>query len=178
MKTLLAFLMLVTPTLADHCRVKNNAVVIQSTGAAIVPFAVPVATPVAVLSPYVYQHAGATAQNHIADASKMVADPEYAEFLAWKKSKSPQVAAAVAPRTLYQQNCVKCHAENADAKAHLDMSQPLDDAGKLAATKAILRGTMPKGKAIDDKTRGGLLGELFGVDGRSPYIPGTDASNE
>ena len=157
MKTILALLLLATPTLADHCRVRNNAVVIQSTGAIVTPFAVPVAVPVQVATPYVYQHASLSAA---------AVDPDYAEFLAWKqaKAKSPQVAAAVVPQTLLQQNCVKCHTENADAREHFDMSKELTADQKLAASRALLKGVMPKGKAIDDKTRGNLLGELLGVE--------------
>lgn len=159
---LIIALLFVVAANADHCRVRNNAVVIQSTGAVITPFAVPVATPVAVVSPYAYQHAGAASygvQAQSADAKL------FEEFLAWKKGRDAnQVTAAVVPQTLLQQNCVKCHTSNADAKAHLDMSVEMTAEQKLAASRALLKGTMPKNKTIDDKTRGNLLGELLGVE--------------
>ena len=154
MKPILALLMLATPTLADHCRVRNNAVVIQSTGAVIVPFAVPVATPVAVATPYLYQHSGVQAAS---------ADPDYQEFLAWKAAKANQVKAAVVPQTLLQQNCVKCHTENADAREHFDMSKELTADQKLSAIRAVMTGKMPKAKTLDPQVRADIVAQLSGV---------------
>lgn len=156
MKTILALLMLATPTLADHCR---KQVVIQSTGQVIVPFAVPVATPVAVATPYAYQHSGARAAS---------VDPDYAEFLAWKAAKASTVKAAAVPQTLVTQHCASCHTPghpNAkqDAIDHLDMSKPLTAEQKLDSVKALLLGTMPKGKTIESQLRSDLVGELSGV---------------
>lgn len=159
MKTILALLMLATPTLADHCRVRNNAVVIQSTGAIVTPFAVPVAVPVAVASPYVYQHSGVQAAS---------ADPDYAEFLAWKAAKANQVKAAVVPQTLFAQSCAGCHtpghtSAKQDAIDHLDASKELTSEQKLASIKAIMLGEMPRGKTLDPQVRADLIAELSGV---------------
>lgn len=140
---------------ADHCRVRNNAVVIQSTGAVVTPFAIPVAVPVQVVSPYAYQHAGARAQ---------AVDPEYAEFLEWKKQRQAQVATQAVPQTLVAKNCLKCHTDNADAKASFDMSKPLDDKHKLAAIAAVMTGKMPKAKSLDPQVRADIVAELSGVE--------------
>ncbi len=161
MKTILALLMLATPTLADHCRIVQKNVVIQSTGAVIVPYAVPVATPVAVVSPYAYQHSGAQVygqQAKTADAQL------FEEFLRWKQERETQVKPAVVPQTLLQQNCVKCHSDNADAKGHFDMSKELTADQKLSAIRAVMTGKMPKAKTLDPQVRSDLIAEISGVE--------------
>ncbi len=161
MKTILTLLLLATPALADHCRVVRSNAVVLDTGLTIVPYAV--ATPVAVVAPgsplYSYRD---TAQAY-GQPQAGSADPDYAEFLAWKAAKANQVKSAVVPQTLLQQNCVKCHTENADAREHLDMSKELTSDQKLASIKALLLGSMPKGKTIDAQLRSDLAAELSGV---------------
>lgn len=154
MRTICALLLLATPTMADHCRVRNQQVVIQSTGAIVTPFAVPVAVPVSVVTPYTYSHAGVSAAQ---------TDPEYVEFLAWKAAKANQVKASVVPQTLLQQNCVACHTNKADAKAALDMSKELTSEQKLAAIAAVMTGKMPKAKALDPQVRADVVAELSGA---------------
>lgn len=174
MKPILALLMLATPTLADHCRVRNNAVVIQSTGAIVTPFAVPVAVPVAVASPYVYQHSGASAAAQVNTTNGGIDSDNarlFAEFLEWRRSKEAsqvnttggEVKAAVVPQTLLQQNCVKCHTENADAREHFDMSKELTADQKLSAIRAVMTGKMPKAKTLDPQVRADIVAQLSGV---------------
>lgn len=169
MKTILALLMLATPTLADHCRKQN--VVIQSTGQVIVPFAVPVATPVAVVSPYAYQHSGGSKvySNEVRTSDSKL----FEEFLAWRSKReaeasSNQVRTQEIPQTLVQQNCVACHTPgNPKSKSlaieALDMSTELTSDQKLSAIKALLLGSMPPGKTIDAQLRSDLAAELSGV---------------
>jgi len=155
MRTLFALLLLATPTMADHCRIRSNAVVIQSSGAIITPFAVPVAVPTSVVVPgYTYSHAGASAA---------AVDPEYQEFLAWKAAKANQVKAAVVPQSLLQQNCVGCHTTKADAKDHFDMSGELTADQKLKAIAAVMTGKMPKAKILDPQVRADIVAELSGA---------------
>lgn len=154
MKTLAALLLLAAPAMADHCRVRNDRVIINSTGAVVVPFAVPVAVPVQVATPYVYQHAGIAAAQ---------TDPDYAEFLAWKAERANRVKASAVPQSLVQQHCAKCHAENADAKASFDMAAPLTADQKLAAIAAVMTGKMPKAKKLDPQVRADVVAELSGV---------------
>lgn len=163
MKTVLALLLLATPTMADHCRVVRSNVTVLDTGLTIVPYAV--ATPVAVVTPgsplYSYRDTTQAYGTQSLSAEDAQLLEEFKEF---KRQRQAQVKAAVVPQTLLQQNCVKCHTENADAREHFDMSKELTADQKLAASRALLKGVMPKGKAIDDKTRGNLLGELLGVE--------------
>jgi mono/diheme cytochrome c family protein len=159
MKAILALLLLATPTLADHCRKQN--VVIQSTGAVITQFAVPVAVPVAVASPYLYQHSGAQVygqQAKTADAQL------FEEFLEFKRQREANTVKAQAlPQTLVQQNCVACHTNNADAKEHFDMSKELTADQKLSAIRAVMLGKMPKAKTLDPQVRSDLIAEISGV---------------
>lgn len=164
MKTVLALLLLATPTMADHCRiVRKQAVAVDQVVA--VPFVAPLGVVIPGSPIYSYRDT-AQAYGQAVHPQVQSADAKlFSEFLEWKKGREAnQVTAAVVPQTLLQQNCVKCHTSNADAKAHLDMSVEMTAEQKLAASRALLKGTMPKNKTIDDKTRGNLLGELLGVE--------------
>lgn len=172
MKTLLALLMLATPTLADHCRVRNNAVVIQSTGAVITPFAVPVATPVAVVSPYSYSYSGGSKvySNDVRTQDSKL----FEEFLEWRSKReaeasSNQVRTQELPQTLLAQHCASCHTpghpkSKRDAIDHLDMSKPLTADQQKAASLSMLDGKMPKDRPIDDKLRGEIIRELLSTE--------------
>ena len=161
MRTLIALLMLAPAAYGDHCRVVRNNAVVLDTGLTIVPYAV--ATPVAVVAPgsplYSYRD---TAQVYGQQAK--TADAQlFEEFLRWKQERETQVKAAVVPPTLLQQNCVKCHSDNADAKGHFDMSKELTADQKLSAIRAVMTGKMPKAKTLDPQVRADIVAELSGV---------------
>lgn len=157
MKPLIAFLLLASTAMADNCHIVQKRAFVLDTGLAIVPFAV--ATPVAVVAPGspMYSYRGPQAYQ----AAQPQVDPaEWAAFQQWKRSQGTVNALGA---SLVSQNCAACHAKDGEAKDHFDLTQPLTADMKIAAAKALLSGSMPKGKTIDDKTRGNLLGELMGV---------------
>ena len=157
LRATLALLMLAPPAYADQCFHQRHvgANVILSTGQVITPYVVPVAVPVGVVSQgYAYQRA-------MPQAAPAAVDPaEWEEFKAWKASKVTPAAAA----SLVTQSCASCHTKQARAVKALDLNQPLTDKQRIAAAAAVLAGRMPKGKPIDAKLRGDILGELMGVD--------------
>ncbi len=166
MRTVLALLLLATPTMADHCRVVRSNVTVLDTGLTIVPYAV--ATPVAVVAPgspmYSYRD---TAQAYGTQSLSVEDAQLLEEFKEFKRQRQAQVKAAVVPQTLLQQNCVKCHTDNADAKSHLDMSAPLTVEQKLRSIAEIMQGHMPKGKTLDPQVRADLVAELSNVSEKS-----------
>ena len=159
-KGVMAFALLVPPVYGGDCHVVRKQVVVQNE-VALVPFVAPLGVVIPGSPFYSYRGAAQSYQQPQPQAASV--DPDYAEFLEWKAAKANTVKAQALPQTLVQQNCVKCHTEKPDARAALDMSKPLDAEGKLAAIKALVEGSMPKGKAIDTAARGNLIGELTGA---------------
>lgn len=147
--------MLASTAVAGDCRIVTQTVighnVVTSTGSVIVPYAVPVATPVALaVNGYAYQAA----------QPQQVDPAEWAAFQQWKRSQGSVNALGA---SLVQQNCIKCHTAGGDGFDHFDMTKPLTAEMKLAAIAAISEGSMPKGKTIDPQVRGDLVGELSGA---------------
>lgn len=160
-KIFAAVAMLVPPVHADHCRVQKQAVVVNQVA---VPFVVPVG--VVLPGSPLYSYRGVAQSYQQPQAAS--ADPDYAEFLAWKAAKANQVKAAVVPQTLFAQNCAGCHtpgytSAKQDAIDHLDASKELTSEQKLASIKAIMLGEMPRGKTLDPQVRADLIAELSGV---------------
>lgn len=155
MKVFAAFLLLASTAMADNCHIVQKRAFVLDTGLTIVPFAV--ATPVAVVAPGspVYSYRGPQAYQA---AQPQVDAAEWAAFQQWKRSQ-----VNVASASLVQQNCIKCHTAGGDGFDNFDMTNPLTAEQQVEASRAILSGKMPRGKTIDDKTRGNLLGELVGV---------------
>ena len=167
MKTVLALLLLATPTMADHCRVVRSNVTVLDTGLTIVPYAV--ATPVAVVTPgsplYSYRDTTQAYGTQSLSAEDAQLLEEFKEF---KRQRQAQVKAAVVPQTLFAQNCAGCHtpghaSAKQDAIDHLDASKELTSEQKLASIKAIMLGEMPRGKTLDPQVRADLIAELSGV---------------
>lgn len=164
MRTLLAFVMLAPTAYGDHCRVAKQQVVVQNELVAV-PFVAPLG--VVITGSPMYSYRG-VAQSYQQPQAASV-DPDYAEFLAWKAAKANQVKAAVVPPSLIAQNCNACHTKagaksSQDAIDKLNLDLPRTAEGDKAALKSIRAGKMPKGKTIDDQTRGGLFDELLGLE--------------
>jgi mono/diheme cytochrome c family protein len=159
-KAIAALLLLATPALADHCRVVHRQNVVVSSGAVITPFAIPVAVPTSVVQyGYTYSHADAARAYGVQSNDAAL----FEEFLAWKQQREAAAAQAL-PQTLLQKNCVGCHANNADAKEHFDLSGQLTSEQKLSAIAAVMKGKMPKNKPLDPQVRADLVAELSGVE--------------
>jgi hypothetical protein len=63
----------------------------------------------------------------------------------------PQPIPRAAGIQFNEASCVKCHAgQSAKATAAIDMRQPLTAEQRLACTKALIQGTMPKGAPLSD----------------------------
>lgn len=157
MRVIVAILFLLLPSFAsaDHCRVRQNAVVVQDFAA--VSFAVPIGVPVAQVTPAFYSY-NATAQAYQPRATAQSDDAKlFEEFIAWKASR---VQAASVPQSPFAATCVKCHSQGGTGFAHHDFSKPLTSDDKLAAIDAIVQGTMPPKRTLDPQVRADIVAEL------------------
>lgn len=141
----------------------RQRVVQQEAALTVVPFAVPVATPVAVVNPtgvfYAYSPLAAT---HGASNGDATADVwrEFEEFRRWKASQTRKTAdQQPLASSLIARTCLKCHAGSA-AKAGFRLDEPLAAEARLRAIRAVLAGRMPKDKPVSPTEIGGLIAEL------------------
>lgn len=164
----LAPLLLAAPLLAGnhHC-----AVQLQS-GLAVVPFAVPVATPIAVVnqSPFVYGFSSAGSYGAQAQATVKTQSSEdalvdrLAAKLAARLGLDPvKPAAAPEAPSLVTANCLGCHGATKQAGG-VRFDAGLTDELRLRAVAAMMHDDaakrMPKGKSIDAATLGRLIQEF------------------
>jgi hypothetical protein len=144
-------------------------------GLTIVPFAVPVATPVAVVQSgavhYAYVPPVAKAEAELPGGAELRA--EFEAFRQWRQSQrgeranpaaaaEPNVtrpSASVSQAPLMATHCLKCHS-GAQAKGAVRLDGVLSNEQRLAAIRAVLAGDMPKGKPLESDVLGELLFEL------------------
>jgi len=157
MRILLTFLMLYWPA-AAHAAGRERFVR-QETAITVVPFAVPVATPVAVVNPtgvfYAYSPLAATYGAAGGGAASELSR-EFEEFRRWKESKQ---AARPAAESMVANRCSKCHS-GAAAKGDFRLDGPLSADARLAAIRAVLAGRMPKDQPLSPDETGALVKEL------------------
>jgi mono/diheme cytochrome c family protein len=178
----IALLMLVSPTYGDQCFHQRHVganVVILSTGQVVTPYVVPVAVPVGVVSQgYAYQrvmpqatpaaqqgygtHTAPNVANYGVLEAAGISKEEWQDFKKWRESQIVPSATA----SFVTQSCAACHTKQQRAVEALNLNHPLTDAQRIAAAAAVLSGRMPKGRTIDAKLRGDILGELMGVDAK------------
>jgi mono/diheme cytochrome c family protein len=154
--------------LADAGIGRERAVVVRlDTGLNVVPFAVPVATPVAVLQPggVVYSYSPSNAE----EDAKLRA--EFEAFKRWRLTQNTQSLPAADARDgsagrpaanampLVAANCIACH-RGEQAKGGVRLDGLLSSDARLAAIRAVLSGEMPKGKTLAADDVGALLFEL------------------
>lgn len=165
---------LVSFTHATFARDRFRAVRLES-GLTIVPFAVPVATPVTVLGPSQvhYGYAPAPQPPNAAAAGDRVDPQLLAEFEAFRRWRESQYAASAADSTtddaipsaarptmpLVAEHCLRCHS-GSQAKGDFHLDAELTDDQRLSAIRAALTGEMPKGKPLSPDQLGPLLYEL------------------
>ncbi|MDA7977628.1 MAG: hypothetical protein MPJ50_02525 [Pirellulales bacterium] len=130
----------------------------------VTPYAVALGVPVANYSGVSYSYNGSATQSAASDEQiKRAVKAALLEIL--QNSGGDITALTQSTPTLVQQNCAACHTGDL-AKGGFRVDQPLDDASRLLASRQVLLGEMPRGKQIDEQTRGNLLGELVGVDSK------------
>lgn len=145
------------------------------TGLTVVPFAVPVATPAAVVGPSQAYYGYAPQPTAASDASAdNVTDPQLlAEFEAFRRWRASQRTAgsggaahpaasadsALPSTPLLTTHCSRCHS-GPQAKGEFQLDGPLTSEQRLAAIRAALAGEMPKGKPLPPDELGPLLYEL------------------
>lgn len=156
--------------LADAGFGRERAVVRLDTGLVVVPFAVPVATPVAVVQPggayYVFGPREAEGEATLR--------AEFEAFRRWRQEQlannAENTARAAAEdslpredadraRSLVAEHCLACH-RGPQAKGGVRLDGRLSSDARLAAMRAVLAGKMPKGKTLADDVAGELLYEL------------------
>ena len=153
MKAILALVMMISFP-AVVAATPRQRVVRQESALVVVPFAVPVATPVAVVNPtgvfYAYSPQAAAY-----DAASDEDWREFNEFRRWRQSQPTISNAAPAVANA----CLKCHA-GAAAKGEFRLDQPLTAEARIKAIRAVLAGQMPKDKPLSPGEISGLIAEL------------------
>lgn len=162
--------------LANDAVARERAVVARlETGLTVVPFAVPVATPVAVLQPggVAYSYSPSPSSGNAAGGAAHDAKlrEEFEAFRRWRQAQqapADETAAATDAESkraqvdvtpLVAANCLACHrGEQAKGGVRLDGSP--SSARRLAAIRAVLSGEMPKGRTLAAEDVGELLFEL------------------
>ena len=143
---------------------ERASVVRFDSGLTVVPFAVPVATPVAVVQPGGVYYA--VVPQGAGDDARLRA--EFEEFRRWRSSQSvtntvPSNAAAtsneVRQSPLLSATCLSCH-RGEQAKGGVRLDVELSSEQRLAAIRAVVSGEMPKGKPLAPDVLGALLLEL------------------
>lgn len=164
---LVPLLLASTALAGNHCNVQ--AVQLQS-GLVVTPFAVPVASPVAVanVSPFVYgfQSAGSYAPQSAAVKAQSTEDAlveRLAAKLAAKLGLDVKPLAVPETPSLISATCVSCHGPTKQGGG-IRFDQGLTDELRLQAVAAMMLDDgakrMPKGKAIDAVTLGKLIQEF------------------
>jgi hypothetical protein len=147
------FLITVAAFLAPtHVAAAPRRVVVQQDSAlVVVPFAVPVATPVAVVNPTgVFCAYSPLAAMH----------GEYEEFRRWKESQAAKNAEQQArASSLVARTCLKCHS-GAAAKTDFRLDEPMAADARLKAIREVLSGRMPKDKPLGPAEISALVAEL------------------
>lgn len=159
---------MVTSMLAQPIGAAECATLLRGRGStvdrrlAIVPFAIPVATPVAVVnSGGVLYAAGGPPVASATTSSELDAD-ELADFRAWRAAK---VARSTLPSSAVNEHCGRCHS-GATPKGSFNLTGSSSAEVRLRAIDAALHGEMPPGNPLstDELTR--LLQELSKVPGK------------
>jgi hypothetical protein len=154
MRVLLAMctLFLMSGTLAATPR---QRVVRRETALVVVPFAVPVATPVAVVNPtgvfYSYSPSAA--------AYGAASDDDWRQFEEFRRWKESRQTAASPGTPAVANSCLKCHA-GAAAKGNFRLDGPLDADTRLRAIREVLGKRMPKDKPLSAGEISALVDEL------------------
>lgn len=167
------FLSLSSVASADHCRVRQNAVVVQDFAA--VQFAVPIGVPVAQVTPAFYSY-NATAQTYRPQVQAQSDDAKlFEEFLTWKKAREVSVRATGVETAVFKA-CSKCHA-GPSPKVGFGILGDLTDADRIKAIGEVITGRMPKGGKLSPEEVGKVLGELSGAKDKpaaavSPQVQG------
>jgi hypothetical protein len=162
----LAIVMLIAAWLASCAVARERAAAVRfDSGLTVVPFAVPVATPVAVVQPGGVYYA-VVPQGAGEDATLRA---EFEAFKRWRLSQGATNAAAVdaaasatrpiSPSPLLNENCLSCH-RGEQAKGGVRFDVALSSEQRLAAMRAVLTGEMPKGKPLAPDVLGELLLEI------------------
>jgi mono/diheme cytochrome c family protein len=142
--------------------------VVNQQGLAVVPFAIPVAVPVATVNPggvyYGYQHQAQQFAPRSLPRSPM--PMQQAETVP-SRDTSPESAQPTATTTgsLVRQHCAKCHTgEAAKGGLRLDAWTSLGSDQRLKMIRRVLSDDeatrMPKGQTLDPQVLGELIQEL------------------
>ena len=161
-----AIVVLIAAWLASCATARDRTSVIRlDSGLTVVPFAVPVATPVAVVQPGGVYYA--VVPQGAGDDVKLRA--EFEEFKRWRKSQlvanstpsevTTTPSGQVSPSPLFVANCLACH-RGRQAKGGVRLDVALSSEQRLAAIRAVLSGEMPKGKPLAPDVLGELLLEI------------------
>lgn len=161
MKTIAILLALASTAYAGDCRIQRNAAVVADF--AVVPYAVPIGIPVAQVTPAFYSFQGAAQAYRQPAPAQPAADPEWAEFQAWKANRARAQAATV---SALQQNCVKCHSEGGKGFAAFELPANPTAEQRIHMSQEVLAGRMPKGRKLSADDVGRVLGELLQVEDR------------
>lgn len=185
MRTILAFLLLIpSPAFARRpCRVVVQKNVVVQNDVVAVPFATPLAVPVAVAMPgsalysagqhtQQYSHpVPAPSAGHISSGAATPAGDaalfaEFQAFLEWRQGRTQ----AQSKPSLIAQTCGRCHTDNTRGAgvAHFVLSELQTCEGRLKAIRAVLAGKMPKGTTLDPDAAGKILEDLAGDDVPQP----------
>lgn len=161
----MALVVLIAAWLANCAVARERASVVRfDSGLTVVPFAVPVATPVAVVQPGGVYYA--VVPQGAGDDARLRA--EFEEFRRWRSSQSvtntvPSNAAAtsneVRQSPLLSATCLSCH-RGEQAKVGVRLDVELSSEQRLAAIRAVVSGEMPKGNPLAPDMLGALLLEL------------------
>jgi hypothetical protein len=162
----LAIVVLIAAWLASCAVARERAEAVRfDSGLTVVPFAVPVATPVAVVQPGGVYYA--VVPQGAGDDAKLRA--EFEAFKRWRNTQNLATVAAVdaaaaktrpiSPSPLLSANCLSCH-RGEQAKGGVRFDVALSSEQRLAAIRAVVAGEMPKGKSLAPDVLGELLLEI------------------
>ena len=147
--------------------VRVQSVIVNQQGLAVVPFAVPVAVPVATVNPggvyYGYQQ---QAQPQAVQQQAPCPQVAHEQAVQEPQTAEPLTGETQAESTsLVHQHCAKCHTgEQAKAGFRLEAWTTLGAEQRLKMIRRVLSDDestrMPKGKQLDPQTLGELIQEL------------------
>lgn len=164
-RLILALTILLAPCLADA---NTCGVSVCNTPFVATNYAVPLAVPVAQYSPVSYSYdarpINVTVNLNSDQIAQAVVDKLNAPVAGEKAAAKEPDVFAPPPASAVTANCAGCHAagKNATAVAKIDLSnlRALSCENKLAAIRAVVSGSMPKGRKLDDQAIGHLIEEL------------------
>jgi mono/diheme cytochrome c family protein len=158
---MLATLLSTTSELLAHEPIGPSATV-------VVPFAVPVATPVAIVqnNGVFYRAApeSVAGDSSIDDPSRRRLFAEFEAFLAWRASRGQSATEANATQSslsLVGRNCLQCHG-GPNPKGGVSLDGALSADVRLRAIRETVAGRMPPQSKLSPELVGQLLGELAG----------------